>query len=110
MQKLVPDIVIPTPTFMGDERRLWLLLKTDVKANSLELMGKLAALPGVREVHMTEGEWSFVVEVSAGEGKLGGIAHRLSRIPGVRSAKGAVSAFSQRGGSGAIGSDRRWKK
>ena len=86
-----PGIGLPdAPAQAGG--RLWLLLKTDAQANSLELMGRLAGIPGVREVHMTAGEWSFVLEVSGG-GDSREIAHRLSRIPGVKGASGAVSMY-----------------
>mgnify|MGYP001484252088 CR=1 FL=1 len=83
------DIALPSAPAPLDSK-LWLMLKTDTSANSLELMGRLAGIPGVREVHMTAGEWSFVLEVS-GDGDSREIAHRLSRIPGVKGASGAVS-------------------
>lgn len=85
---------IPDSGFEGEGKRLLVLLKTDTRMSSIGLMGKLAELPGVREVHMTEGEWSFVLEVSGKPEKRGKeLLHGLSRIPGVKEAKGVISAI-----------------
>ena len=71
-----------------DKRRAFVLLKTDPKKSSLEVMRSLARIAGVEKVFMAEGEWSFVVEVSEGSAeKAKEVASRLKRVRGVREAK-----------------------
>jgi len=88
-----PDFGLPDLSLSDGSRRLWLLLKTDTKTSSMEIMGRLAGLPGVRKVHMTEGEWSFVLEVSGKPERAREVASRVSRIPGVKETKGVVEAL-----------------
>jgi hypothetical protein len=49
-------------TTLTDSASLYLLLKTDTRANSEQLRKQILALPGVEELCMTSGEWSFIVK------------------------------------------------
>ena len=80
---------------------LYLLLKSDPDANSHKLGRHLSTLPGVEEVYMTVGEWSFIIKLSSKnlERKSKLCMKRLRSLQQIKEVKKLVGAkkYSKRG-------------
>lgn len=62
-------------------QNIFFLLKSDPKASSVEVGSFIRKFPGVKEVWMTEGEYSFLAKFAVPEGTVGLLTDRISRNP-----------------------------
>ena len=66
---------------MPSAQNVFFLLKSDPKASSSEIARSVRKLPGVKELWMTEGEYSFVARFSVPECTIQLLESKISSNP-----------------------------
>ena len=61
MVRQLGSAALPRMKLAGEAERSYLLLKTDLKESSIRLLETLRNTPGVLEVGLSKGDYSFVV-------------------------------------------------
>ncbi len=80
-------VAFPTST----QKPLFLLVEPPDKVNSGEIARKIAGCGGVKEVHLTTGDYGFVVSARVAQQNIWQMRSRIKRASGSRVVKMAVS-------------------